>query len=237
MAFTQAQVWLVQGGVTLYTLGLLIILTITHAHNINVLLTTFRIGHHRPGSLIAGTWAAMHYMGRRYVSSCSRCVFPCVAYPYEPCNDTSGYLESCRSLVRAARRIAAAVTNEIPELYVLGNPPASVVAFAAREGSGVSVLQVGDLMSARGWHLCGLSNPAGLHIAVTVSPILHHMVQRRVMLWKHDASIISNHPCFEPSINSSYLIFARINNNTSGLRSLASTANSLHPSIDLPPGT
>ncbi|THH00240.1 hypothetical protein EW145_g7117 [Phellinidium pouzarii] len=96
----------------------------------------------RPGALIAGTWAAMQYMGE------------------------DGYLESCRAIVGCAQTIVRSVRDEIPELYVLGSPPASCVAFGARD-SRVNVLAVGDAMSTRGWHLNGLSKPAGLHMACT----------------------------------------------------------------------
>ncbi|EIN11750.1 PLP-dependent transferase [Punctularia strigosozonata HHB-11173 SS5] len=96
----------------------------------------------RPGALIAGTWAAMNYMGH------------------------NGYLESCRSIVSCAKKIQKAITTEISELYVLGNPPASVVAFASRSPV-VNVLEVGDAMSKRGWHLNGISNPPAVHIACT----------------------------------------------------------------------
>lgn len=52
---------------------------------------------------------------------------------------------------------------------MLGDPPASVVAFAAEAGVGrLNVLEVGDKMEKRGWHLNGLSGPAAVHIAVTV---------------------------------------------------------------------
>ncbi|TEB10259.1 sphinganine-1-phosphate aldolase [Coprinellus micaceus] len=96
----------------------------------------------RPGALIAGAWAVLQHVG------------------------TKGYLESCRSIVLATRQIADAITNTIPELYVLGDPPASVVAFASKHPQ-VSALEVGDAMSKRGWHLAGISNPAACHIAVT----------------------------------------------------------------------
>ncbi|KAL5523548.1 hypothetical protein ACEPAG_7721 [Sanghuangporus baumii] len=97
----------------------------------------------RPGALIAGTWAAMQFMGQ------------------------DGYLESCKNIVGAAQKIARAIREEIPELYVLGNPPASCVAFAARDKDGLNILAVGDKMSERGWHLNGLQKPAAVHIAVT----------------------------------------------------------------------
>jgi sphinganine-1-phosphate aldolase len=67
----------------------------------------------------------------------------------------------------ATRTIADAITDDIPELYVLGNPPASVVAFASKHPN-VDVLEVGDVMSRRGWHLNGLSDPKSVHIACTV---------------------------------------------------------------------
>ncbi|KAI0798527.1 pyridoxal phosphate-dependent transferase, partial [Irpex lacteus] len=96
----------------------------------------------RPGALIAGTWAALQYMG------------------------SDGYLESCRSIVGAAKNIAKLVKAEVPELYVLGNPPASVVAFASKHPK-VKAHEVGDRMSKKGWHLNAIVNPDAFHIAVT----------------------------------------------------------------------
>ncbi|GLB37008.1 putative PLP-dependent transferase [Lyophyllum shimeji] len=96
----------------------------------------------RPGALIAATWAVMQYMG------------------------DEGYLESCRSIVKCARTIANAIATSIPELYVLGSPPASVVAFGSKHPK-VNVLEVGDAMAQRGWHLNALSSPPAVHIACT----------------------------------------------------------------------
>lgn len=79
----------------------------------------------------------------------------------------SGYLESCRSIVGAAKSIAQMIKKEIPELYVLGNPPASVVAFASKHPT-VKAHEVGDRMSKRGWHLNAIVNPDAVHIACTV---------------------------------------------------------------------
>lgn len=100
----------------------------------------------RPGSLIAGAWAAMQYMGQ------------------------SGYEASCREIVDCRIKIQNAIETEIPELRILGKPVASVVAFAAAEtplGEKVNVLEVGDSMSKRGWHLNALTGPAAVHIACT----------------------------------------------------------------------
>ncbi|KAF8913675.1 pyridoxal phosphate-dependent transferase [Mucidula mucida] len=96
----------------------------------------------RPGALIAGAWAAMQYMG------------------------SNGYLESCRSIVTCARHIADSIAASIPELYLLGDPPASVVAFASKHPK-VNIHEVGDKMSARGWHLNALNGTPGVHIACT----------------------------------------------------------------------
>lgn len=86
----------------------------------------------------------------------------------------SGYIQSCKEIVGAAMKIQAAITHEIPELYVLGKPLASVVAFGSKSGA-VDVMEVGDVMSTKGWHLNALSNPPAVHIACTVS---HHFIWR-----------------------------------------------------------
>ncbi|EJD52801.1 PLP-dependent transferase [Auricularia subglabra TFB-10046 SS5] len=103
----------------------------------------------RPGSLIAGTWAAMQYMGQ------------------------DGYLKSCREIVSCARKIERAVREQIPELYVLGKPVASVVAFGSADETALSVMEVGDIMSSKGWHLNALMNPPAVHIACTRLTVGH----------------------------------------------------------------
>ena len=79
----------------------------------------------------------------------------------------SGYLESCRNIVACAKKIEAAIKTSVPELYVLGKPPGPVVAFASKSPK-VNVLEVGDAMARRGWHLSGLMDPPAVHIACTV---------------------------------------------------------------------
>lgn len=122
----------------------------------------------RPGALIAGTWAAMMYMGK------------------------DGYLQSCKEIIGAAKKLEGAIRNHLPELEILGEPMVSVVAFKARKGSQVNIYQLGDHLSSKGWHrapvflyciyfwltadLIGwishyavnaLQNPPALHIACT----------------------------------------------------------------------
>lgn len=60
-----------------------------------------------------------------------------------------GYLESCRQIVQAARKIEAGIREDIPELDILGNPKVTVVAFQSET---LDVYAVGDKMAERGWH-------------------------------------------------------------------------------------
>jgi len=80
----------------------------------------------------------------------------------------SGYQRSAKNIITATRKIIQGIKTEIPELYILGNPPVSVIAFGAKEGTGVNILKVGDTMGKKGWHLNALQKPAAVHIAVTV---------------------------------------------------------------------
>jgi len=69
--------------------------------------------------------------------------------------------------VGAARRLKTALRQDFAEdLYVLGDPLVSVVAFSSKT---LNIYIVGDMMSKRGWHLNALANPSALHLAVTVS--------------------------------------------------------------------
>lgn len=97
----------------------------------------------RPGSIIAGTWVAMMFVGKK------------------------GYLESCKSIVGTAKKLEKVIREEIPELEVLGKPLVSVVAFKEKKGMGVNIYELGDHLSSKGWHLSALQNPPALHIACT----------------------------------------------------------------------
>ncbi|CDK24712.1 unnamed protein product [Kuraishia capsulata CBS 1993] len=94
----------------------------------------------RPGALMAGCWATMVNIGQE------------------------GYVNYCREIVTAARRLKDAITNEIAELDVIGDPIGSVVAFKSNL---VNVHQLGDKMGAKGWHLSALQKPPALHLAAT----------------------------------------------------------------------
>ena len=118
----------------------------------------------RPGSLIAGTWTAMIKLG------------------------DSGYTQSCRDIVGAAKEIVTRIQREIPELYVLGKPLVSVIAFASATPATISIYDVGDSMSKKGWHMNGLSGDTpAIHIAITrlTIPVVNEFIDDLKHAVKH----------------------------------------------------
>ncbi|KAM0749297.1 PLP-dependent transferase [Meredithblackwellia eburnea MCA 4105] len=97
----------------------------------------------RPGALIAGAWASMVTMG------------------------ISGYTNSCIEIVGAAKQIEMGIRTGFPELFVLGKPLVSVVAFGSEDEAACPIYEVGDRLGKLGWHLNALQNPPALHIACT----------------------------------------------------------------------
>ncbi|XP_054820370.1 sphingosine-1-phosphate lyase isoform X2 [Prosopis cineraria] len=94
----------------------------------------------RPGGLIAGAWAAMMSLGEE------------------------GYLENTKAIMDVSKRIQEGI-GEIPELFIVGRPDMTIVAF----GSDVlDIFEVNDIMSSRGWHLNALQRPNSIHICVTL---------------------------------------------------------------------
>ena len=94
----------------------------------------------RPGALVAACWATMLYMGR------------------------DGYKESAKEIIYSNQRIKEGILAH-PELYfVYGDPIGSVVAFGSNK---ISVYDLSDALSKRGWHLATLQNPPAIHMAST----------------------------------------------------------------------
>ncbi|KAE9604956.1 hypothetical protein Lal_00036837 [Lupinus albus] len=97
----------------------------------------------RPGGLIAGAWAAMISLGRE------------------------GYLKNTKEIMEASKGIQKGI-EEIPELFIVGRPDMTIVAF----GSDVlDIFEVNDIMSSKGWHLNALQRPNSLHICVTLQHV------------------------------------------------------------------
>ncbi|CAD6579590.1 MAG: hypothetical protein TREMPRED_002526 [Tremellales sp. Tagirdzhanova-0007] len=76
----------------------------------------------RPGSILAGAWAVLNHVG------------------------INGYTDSCRSIVTAARNFADTLRTRFPiDLFVLGEPQVSVVAFGSKT---FNIYAIGDRMSS-----------------------------------------------------------------------------------------
>jgi sphinganine-1-phosphate aldolase len=93
----------------------------------------------RPGAISAECWAAMVSFG------------------------ADGYLAATEAVLAAAAVIRSGIES-IADLHVLGDP-LWVIAFGADD---LDIYAVSDQMSARGWSLNGLQNPAAVHICVTL---------------------------------------------------------------------
>ncbi|KAK4762609.1 hypothetical protein SAY86_008377 [Trapa natans] len=97
----------------------------------------------RPGGLIAGAWAAMMSLGQE------------------------GYMQNTGEIMQARKKIQRGV-EEIEELFVVGKPDMTIVAF----GSNVlDIFEVNDAMSSKGWHLNALQRPNSIHICVTLQHV------------------------------------------------------------------
>jgi sphinganine-1-phosphate aldolase len=82
----------------------------------------------RSGGPLAAAWAVMKHLGHE------------------------GYLELARRALEATRRVRAGV-DAIPELRVLGEPDANVMALAAADESELDVFVVSDELRSGGWFL------------------------------------------------------------------------------------
>ncbi|MDR1928231.1 MAG: aspartate aminotransferase family protein [Oscillospiraceae bacterium] len=93
----------------------------------------------RPGGAIASAWAALKFIGRE------------------------GYLEITRTVLAATRQLLDGI-RAIPELFILGNPPAGVFAFGSDL---LNVHALADILESKGWKIDQQSNPDCLHFMVT----------------------------------------------------------------------
>ncbi len=120
----------------------------------------------RPGGAIAAAWAAMNVMGEE------------------------GYKEQARKAMEVTAQIKEGI-EKIPELEVLGNPPATVLRFVSTD-SNVDIYAVGDVMEKYGWHVDRQQKPESLHIMVTPS---HARVAKYYIRDLQEAiDYVRNHP-------------------------------------------
>uniref|UniRef100_A0A2P2JDC5 Sphingosine-1-phosphate lyase n=2 Tax=Rhizophora mucronata TaxID=61149 RepID=A0A2P2JDC5_RHIMU len=97
----------------------------------------------RPGSVIAGAWAAMMSLGQE------------------------GYLEKTKAIMEVSRKIQDGI-KEITELFVIGKPDMTIVAFGS---NALDIFEVNDILSSKGWHLNALQRPNSLHVCITLQHV------------------------------------------------------------------
>ncbi|KAJ9709890.1 hypothetical protein PVL29_001394 [Vitis rotundifolia] len=97
----------------------------------------------RPGALIAGAWAAMISLGQE------------------------GYLNNTRETMEVSKKLQKGI-KDIPELFVIGRPDMTIVAFGSNV---VDIFEVNDILSSKGWHLNALQRPNSIHICVTLQHV------------------------------------------------------------------
>ena len=95
----------------------------------------------RPAGPIAAAWAALMHIGR------------------------DGYLELTRTAHDAALELRAGIES-IDGLDVRGDPPATVLAFGARDPDALDIFAVGERLAADGWYLDRQNRPDSLHATV-----------------------------------------------------------------------
>ena len=102
----------------------------------------------RPGGNIAAAWAVLQYLGRQ------------------------GFLELAQKAKLATEKLIDGV-NDLPQLYVLGDPPATVFAIGSHD---INIFELGIRMKEHGWHIDFQHLPPSIHM--TVSPIHLTIVDR-----------------------------------------------------------
>jgi glutamate/tyrosine decarboxylase-like PLP-dependent enzyme len=107
------------------------------------LYCTSTVAGSRPGAVIAATWASMVHMGEE------------------------GYKKATREIMETTQAIIEGV-KQIPELTILGQPVAMIIAFSS---STLNIYAVNDNMTHRGWALNALQNPASVHFCVTLRSV------------------------------------------------------------------
>ncbi len=92
----------------------------------------------RPGGALAAAWIALRALG------------------------TDGYLNLAKIVMGTSKKLMKGI-NDIPELYIIGEPVMSVFSFTSDT---IDVYNLGDLMDKKGWHLDRIQFPNALHMMV-----------------------------------------------------------------------
>lgn len=95
----------------------------------------------RSGGAIAAAWAILQHLGE------------------------VGFVEAAQKTWAATQRLQTEI-QQIPELYIVGKPAATVFAIGAHPP--LDIYAVGDALARRGWFLDRQQKPPSLHLTVTV---------------------------------------------------------------------
>lgn len=94
----------------------------------------------RPGSLIAGCWASLVYLGK------------------------SGYLKITGEIIATREYLVQQITQRVPEISILFGAPTMIITLGSTD---YNIYSIGDGMSQRGWHLNQLQHPNAIHLCLT----------------------------------------------------------------------
>ncbi|KAL6529073.1 Dihydrosphingosine phosphate lyase [Orobanche hederae] len=124
----------------------------------------------RPGGLIAGAWAAMMSLGLEGLSGEHKEDYGSFKENRERVdviNNSLIYRSSIWVLYNIVTAFICRV-RQIPELFVIGRPDMTIVAF----GSDIlDIFEVNDIMSSKGWRLNALQRPNSIHICITLQHV------------------------------------------------------------------
>lgn len=121
---------------------------------------SFAMAGARPAAPVAAAWGIMNYLGEE------------------------GYCRLAGRAMETAKKLRAGI-EAIPELYICGDPVASLLAFGSES---LDIMAVGDVMDDRGWHLDRQNDPTALHMMVSPE---HHRIADDFLADLRDA--VANH--------------------------------------------
>lgn len=124
----------------------------------------------RPGGPIAAAWAIMNFLGEE------------------------GYLKLADGVMQAAKKIQAGVAA-LADVRILSNPDMSVMALASDK---YDVYQIGDELTARGWHLDRQQYPPSLHMTMVPA---HALVVDRFLIDLKEAIAAARKPSVRKATN------------------------------------
>ncbi len=113
----------------------------------------------RPGGAIAAAWAIMHFLGE------------------------DGYLRAAAAVMESVGRLRQGIAA-LPELHILGDPDMSLLAIGSQR---LDIYEVGDEMTARGWHLDRQQHPPSLHLTISA----HHAGMEDLFLADLAAAVVA----------------------------------------------